>query len=116
MSRTQRKNIAGVLLDVDGTLIDSNDAHANAWVEALAELGPAISFDTVRPLIGKGGRPPTALSRCPIRRYGWRRSGKRDSTPNPSSCWAIHHTTSRPRVARASIVSRCCPAGGTRMR
>src|SRR5437868_6403991 len=55
MSRTQRKNVAGVLLDVDGTLIDSNDAHANAWVEALAELGPAISFDTVRPLIGMGG-------------------------------------------------------------
>ena len=29
----------GVLLDVDGTLVDSNDAHAHAWVKALAEAG-----------------------------------------------------------------------------
>jgi len=28
--------LRGVLLDVDGTLLDSNDAHARAWVEALA--------------------------------------------------------------------------------
>jgi hypothetical protein len=27
----------GVLLDADGTLVDGNDAHAPAWVEALAE-------------------------------------------------------------------------------
>jgi phosphoglycolate phosphatase-like HAD superfamily hydrolase len=44
-----------VLLDVDGTLIDSNDAHARAWVAALAEHGYVIPFDEVRPLIGKGG-------------------------------------------------------------
>jgi DNA topoisomerase-1 len=29
--------VEGVLLDLDGTLIDSNDAHASAWVKALAE-------------------------------------------------------------------------------
>ena len=44
-----------VLLDIDGTLIDSNDAHARAWVEALAVHGYRIPFETVRPLIGKGG-------------------------------------------------------------
>lgn len=44
----------GALLDVDGTLIDSNDAHARAWVEALAERGIAVDLDTVRRLIGKG--------------------------------------------------------------
>ena len=44
-----------VLLDVDGTLIDSNDAHAHAWVDAAAEFGYAVSFGQVRRLIGMGG-------------------------------------------------------------
>lgn len=44
-----------VLLDIDGTLVDSNDAHAQAWIKALAEAGVAIEFMTVRRLIGKGG-------------------------------------------------------------
>jgi HAD superfamily hydrolase (TIGR01509 family) len=45
----------GIILDVDGTLIDSNDAHARAWVDAGRALGYDISFDKVRPLIGMGG-------------------------------------------------------------
>lgn len=47
--------IKGVLLDVDGTLVLSNDAHAQAWVEAFAAYGYEISFDRVRPKIGMGG-------------------------------------------------------------
>ena len=43
------------LLDVDGTLVDSNDAHARAWVRALAELGHDVAYERVRALIGKGG-------------------------------------------------------------
>jgi beta-phosphoglucomutase-like phosphatase (HAD superfamily) len=27
-------HLRGVILDVDGTLVDSNDAHARAWVMA----------------------------------------------------------------------------------
>ena len=42
------------LLDVDGTLVDSNDAHARAWVEALAERGRRVDLLRVRPLIGMG--------------------------------------------------------------
>lgn len=49
------KAIRAVLLDVDGTLIDSNDAHAQAWVDTGAELGWRIAFDDVRWLIGMGG-------------------------------------------------------------
>ncbi len=45
----------GVILDVDGTLIDSNDAHARAWAEAGERLGYEITFEQVRPLIGMGG-------------------------------------------------------------
>ncbi len=44
-----------VLLDVDGTLIDSNDAHARAWVDAFNERGYDVGFERVRRLIGQGG-------------------------------------------------------------
>src|SRR3954471_16968988 len=44
-----------VLIDIDGTLVDSNDAHALAWVKALGEHGVQVAFDRVRPLIGMGG-------------------------------------------------------------
>ena len=47
--------IRGIILDIDGTLVDSNDAHAKAWVEALAEQGINASFDDVRKRIGMGG-------------------------------------------------------------
>jgi len=44
-----------VLLDVDGTLVDSNVAHAHAWVEAFAERGVEIDAERVLRLIGMGG-------------------------------------------------------------
>jgi HAD superfamily hydrolase (TIGR01509 family) len=44
----------GVIFDIDGTLVDSNDAHAQAWVRALEEHGRHVEFARVRPLIGKG--------------------------------------------------------------
>jgi HAD superfamily hydrolase (TIGR01509 family) len=48
-------HIRGVILDVDGTLVDSNDAHARSWVEAMAENGYHVPYEKVRPLIGMGG-------------------------------------------------------------
>lgn len=47
--------VQGVILDVDGTLVLSNDAHAQAWIEAFAAFGHDIPFEKVRPLIGMGG-------------------------------------------------------------
>jgi len=44
----------GAIFDVDGTLVDSNDAHAAAFVEAFAESGLQVAFEEVRRLIGKG--------------------------------------------------------------
>lgn len=44
-----------VLLDVDGTLVDSNDAHARAWQQALAEHGLEVDYEEIRRLIGMGG-------------------------------------------------------------
>ncbi|KYF71630.1 HAD family hydrolase [Sorangium cellulosum] len=48
-------SIRGVIFDVDGTLIDSNDAHARAWVDALEEFGHKVQFEEVRRRIGMGG-------------------------------------------------------------
>jgi HAD superfamily hydrolase (TIGR01509 family) len=44
-----------VLFDVDGTLVDSNDAHAGAWVAAFAERDISIDFSAARRCIGMGG-------------------------------------------------------------
>ena len=49
------KPLKAVLLDVDGTLVDSNDAHAQAWLEVLQRNGFPVTFEWVRELIGKGG-------------------------------------------------------------
>jgi HAD superfamily hydrolase (TIGR01549 family) len=47
--------LKGVILDVDGTLVDSNDAHAHSWVETLREAGCDVPFGVIRPMIGMGG-------------------------------------------------------------
>jgi HAD superfamily hydrolase (TIGR01509 family) len=44
-----------VLFDVDGTLIDTVDLHARAWVEALQHFGVETTFEDMRVQIGKGG-------------------------------------------------------------
>ena len=46
---------AAFLFDIDGTLIDSVDLHAEAWQRALAHFGFDEPFEAVRSQIGKGG-------------------------------------------------------------
>lgn len=48
------ETVPTLLLDIDGTLVDSNDAHAASWVDTLADFGFAVPFTRVRSLIGKG--------------------------------------------------------------
>nr|WP_296752328.1 HAD family hydrolase [Thioalkalivibrio sp.] len=48
-------NVRAVILDLDGTLLCSNDAHAQAFLEAGREMGLNVDFDAIRSLIGKGG-------------------------------------------------------------
>ncbi|HEX8366888.1 MAG TPA: HAD family hydrolase [Allosphingosinicella sp.] len=47
--------IDAVLFDVDGTLVDSNDLHATAWLEAFRHFGIVLPYERVRGQIGKGG-------------------------------------------------------------
>jgi len=51
---TRMEELRAIIFDVDGTLVDSNDAHANAWVDALKACGIPIPYARVRPLIGMG--------------------------------------------------------------
>lgn len=44
-----------IIFDVDGTLVDTNEAHVEAWERAFARLGYAVSRGRLRPQIGKGG-------------------------------------------------------------
>ncbi|HEX8383851.1 MAG TPA: HAD family hydrolase [Sphingomonas sp.] len=46
--------IKAILFDLDGTLVDSNDFHVDAWVEAFAAHGHRIDRDAIRGQIGKG--------------------------------------------------------------
>ena len=47
--------IGAILFDVDGTLIDSNDLHAAAWVETFRHFGVEVPFEDAHSQIGKGG-------------------------------------------------------------
>ena len=43
-----------VLFDLDGTLVDSNDLHVRAWLEAFASAGEHFSENAIHAQIGKG--------------------------------------------------------------
>jgi HAD superfamily hydrolase (TIGR01509 family) len=43
------------IFDVDGTLIDTNDLHAAAWVDAFRHFGIEVAYEDVRSQMGKGG-------------------------------------------------------------
>ena len=46
--------IKAVLFDIDGTLLDSVDLHAESWVRTFAHFGIAAKFQEVRNHIGEG--------------------------------------------------------------
>lgn len=46
--------IKAVIFDIDGTLVDSVDFHAEAWQRAFRQFGKEIPFEDVRHQIGKG--------------------------------------------------------------
>lgn len=46
--------IKGILFDIDGTLLDSNDAHAKSWADSLKEFGFDVRYEDVRRKIGMG--------------------------------------------------------------
>lgn len=55
MPATPASLLRGVIFDVDGTLVDSNAAHALAWFGAFRDAGRELPLAQIRPLIGMGG-------------------------------------------------------------
>jgi len=53
--KSSRPTTKTVILDIDGTLLSSNDAHARAYADAAQSLGITPDFEKIRRLIGKGG-------------------------------------------------------------
>jgi len=64
--------IEAVIFDVDGTLIDSNDLHIDAWRDAFARYGKPIGYDELHAQIGKGGDQlmPVFLSTAELEKFG----------------------------------------------
>ena len=48
------EQLRGVILSVESSLIDTNEAHARAWVDAMGEHGCGIPLATMRRMIGMG--------------------------------------------------------------
>lgn len=47
--------IKAILFDIDGTLIDSNSLHVDAWAQVFADAGHDVPPQRIAPQIGKGG-------------------------------------------------------------
>jgi HAD superfamily hydrolase (TIGR01549 family) len=64
--------IEAVIFDVDGTLVDSVDFHAESWERAFARHGHDIAFAALRAQIGKGGDQlmPVFLDEAELKRVG----------------------------------------------
>ena len=46
--------VQAVIFDIDGTIIDSVDMHIEAWKRAFGKFGKEVSYELIRPQIGKG--------------------------------------------------------------
>jgi HAD superfamily hydrolase (TIGR01509 family) len=98
---TRRVTIEAILLDIDGTLIDSNDRHTDCWVEAFAHFGKQIDWKSIRGQIGKGGDllVPDSLNAREMRTFGealkqhrgelWEQKYMRDVQPFPGAVDAV---------------------------
>jgi len=71
-SSDRADRIRAVIFDVDGTLIDSNEAHVQTWVEVFRHFGFERDAAAIRPQMGKGGDNlmPVFLSKEEIERVG----------------------------------------------
>ena len=71
--------IKAAIFDIDGTLVDSVDIHAEVWQRALAEFGKTTRFEDVRRQIGKGADTllPEFLTPDELKRFGKELAEKR---------------------------------------
>ena len=99
--------LQAILLDIDGTLIDSNDKHTDCWVEAFAHFGKSVEWKFIREQIGKGGDllVPDTLNAREMRTFGeklkkfrgelWKEKYMRTVEPFPGAVDAIRELHAR---------------------
>ncbi|PZR71627.1 MAG: HAD family hydrolase [Chthoniobacterales bacterium] len=60
------------IFDLDGTLVDSNELHVQAWQETFRHFGKEIPVERLREQIGKGGDQylPVFLTEQEMREFG----------------------------------------------
>ena len=91
-----------MLLDIDGTLVDSNDKHTQCWVDAFARFGKDVPWDVIRSQIGKGGDllVPDTLNAREMRAFGeplkkyrgelWKEKYMQSVKPFPGAVEGMH--------------------------
>ncbi len=64
--------ISAFVFDLDGTLVDSNEAHVASWERAFRHFGKRFSLEQLRRQVGKGSDKylPEFLSAEELRRFG----------------------------------------------
>lgn len=64
--------IKAVIFDLDGTIVDSVDFHAEAFQKAFKKFGKDFPFEKIRSQIGKGGDQllPVFLTEAEIKEFG----------------------------------------------
>jgi len=64
--------IRAAIFDLDGTLVDSNELHVQAWQETFRHFGKEIPLKELRRQIGKGGDQylPEFLTEREMREFG----------------------------------------------
>ena len=67
-------HLKGLIFDIDGTLVDSNDLHTRCWLEAFEKFGRHFDYDGMRHQMGKGGDllVPDLLQAREMRSFGER--------------------------------------------
>src|SRR6476620_10525594 len=54
-TRSDAMTKQAIFFDIDGTLVDSNEAHVDAWCEAFAREGYRFRRADIHEQVGKGG-------------------------------------------------------------
>src|SRR4051812_38405200 len=64
--------LKAVIFDIDGTLVDSVEAHARSWQQTLEKYGKKIELEEIRKMIGMGSDQmlPEIFSAEQLERYG----------------------------------------------